>query len=110
MAAILSPISYLPSEILGYILLRLPVDDLIRCMCVLKSWNAKIRSQKFIKDHLKCSLENKIDRSIVLKDDDNRAYSDFFSLAFYARDSFSNARRIAQPLTHPGRRTVIVGN
>ncbi|KAK9945748.1 hypothetical protein M0R45_011247 [Rubus argutus] len=108
MAAILSPISYLPSEVVGYILLRLPVDDLIRCMCVLKRWNAIIRSQKFIKDHLKCSLENKIDRSIVLKDD--QADSDFFSLAFYARDSFSNARRIAQPLTHPGRDTVIVGN
>ncbi|KAL3515939.1 hypothetical protein ACH5RR_022841 [Cinchona calisaya] len=42
----------LPFEVIVIILLSLPAESLIRCMCVSKAWYALISSGKFIQKHL----------------------------------------------------------
>ncbi|XP_068344261.1 F-box protein CPR1-like [Pyrus communis] len=46
-----------PPELIFEILLRLPPEDLLRCSCVSKSWNATIHDKSFIKSHLQRSIQ-----------------------------------------------------
>ncbi|KAM1703226.1 hypothetical protein PS2_028216 [Malus domestica] len=46
-----------PPELLFEILLRLPPEDLLRCLCVSKAWNATIHDKTFIKSHLQRSIQ-----------------------------------------------------
>ncbi|CAN6561868.1 unnamed protein product [Malus baccata var. baccata] len=46
-----------PPELIFEILLRLPPEDLLRCLCVSKSWNATIHDKNFIKSHLQRSIQ-----------------------------------------------------
>ncbi|KAB2627427.1 F-box protein CPR30-like [Pyrus ussuriensis x Pyrus communis] len=46
-----------PPELLFEILLRLPPEDLLRCLCVSKAWNTTIHDKNFIKSHLQRSIQ-----------------------------------------------------
>ncbi|KAM1049371.1 hypothetical protein ACFX2I_028397 [Malus domestica] len=46
-----------PPELIFEILLRLPPEGLLRCLCVSKSWNATIHDKNFIKSHLQRSIQ-----------------------------------------------------
>ncbi|XP_021297569.1 F-box protein CPR30-like isoform X2 [Herrania umbratica] len=50
----------LPRELFLEILLRLPVESLMRCKCVCKFWYALIRNAKFIELHLKYNCNNNV--------------------------------------------------
>lgn len=52
-----SSLKNLSSDLVLEILLRLPVKSLNQCCCVCKSWKTLIRSDSFIKLHLKQSLQ-----------------------------------------------------
>lgn len=49
--------SSFPTELVVNIVLRLPPEDLIRCMCVSKAWNAFIGDQSFFKSHRQRSIQ-----------------------------------------------------
>ncbi|MCL7032253.1 hypothetical protein MKW94_000196, partial [Papaver nudicaule] len=44
---------YLPEEIIGDILPRLPAKSVLRFRCVCKSWLKLFRNPNFVKHHLK---------------------------------------------------------
>ncbi|GJR94494.1 F-box associated domain containing protein [Tanacetum coccineum] len=44
--------SWVPTKIIVEILLKLPVESLLRCKSVCKSWHSLISEQRFIKSHL----------------------------------------------------------
>ncbi|XP_039003925.1 F-box protein CPR1-like [Hibiscus syriacus] len=50
----------LPRELFLEILLRLPVESLIRCKCVCKYWYTLISNPKFIELHLKYNCNNNV--------------------------------------------------
>ncbi|KAK9012594.1 hypothetical protein V6N11_040639 [Hibiscus sabdariffa] len=50
----------LPRELFLEILLRLPVESLMRCKCVCKYWYALISNPKFIELHLKYNCNNNV--------------------------------------------------
>lgn len=50
------------------ILLRLPVKPLLRSRCVCKSWCSLIDSSKFVKEHLRKTVESYPDSGIVFRD------------------------------------------
>ncbi|GAA0159558.1 hypothetical protein LIER_38891 [Lithospermum erythrorhizon] len=56
--------SDIPQEIVTEMLIRLPVEPLLRFRCVCKPWCALIDSQEFIKLHMKQNLES--DRKLFL--------------------------------------------
>ena len=60
--------SYFPQELISGILSQLPVKALLRFLCVLKQWNSIIADPDFMKIHLKCSIENNRDRTIIIND------------------------------------------
>ncbi|EYU20296.1 hypothetical protein MIMGU_mgv1a018445mg [Erythranthe guttata] len=55
--------TYVPSEIIENILLRLPVKSLMRFKCVSKSWEATISDPEFIANHLRQAKETKKKKS-----------------------------------------------
>ncbi|XP_015075996.1 F-box/kelch-repeat protein At3g23880-like [Solanum pennellii] len=52
--------SILPNEIITNILLRLPTESLLICMCVSKSWHRLISSPDFVNIHLKLNKQHKV--------------------------------------------------
>ncbi|KAM1815190.1 hypothetical protein ACFX11_028767 [Malus domestica] len=54
-----------PPELIFEILLRLPPEDLLRCLCVSKSWNATIHDKKFIKSHQRSIQTNSFGSLLV---------------------------------------------
>ncbi|KAF3954337.1 hypothetical protein CMV_020302 [Castanea mollissima] len=60
--------NYVPLDVIDRILLRLPVNALIRFLCVSKEWSALINSSNFIKKHLNHSIETNSDRTLILKE------------------------------------------
>ncbi|XP_059315925.1 F-box/kelch-repeat protein At3g23880-like isoform X1 [Lycium ferocissimum] len=59
MADSISIIPVLPNEIIKEILLKLPPNSLLKCMCVSKSWLQLISSPHFVKTHLKLTANDK---------------------------------------------------
>ncbi|KAK4589838.1 hypothetical protein RGQ29_020433 [Quercus rubra] len=73
--------SYFPQELISGILSQLPVKALLRFLCVLKQWNSIIADPDFMKIHLKCSIENNRDRTIIINDQISPS-SEYFSIDF----------------------------
>ncbi|KAL7121823.1 hypothetical protein ACP275_01G007600 [Erythranthe tilingii] len=61
--------TYVPSEIIENILLRLPVKSLMRFKCVSKSWEATISDPEFIANHLRQTKETKKKKKSSSDDD-----------------------------------------
>ncbi|KAM1713478.1 hypothetical protein EV1_023927 [Malus domestica] len=90
-------LSNLLPELLFEILTRLPPKDLLRSLCVSKSWNATIRSRRFIKAHLQRSAATNSDRALLV----GSYPSDFFSVSFDDSEAFGECVEIAPPLKCP---------
>ncbi|KAM1380398.1 hypothetical protein ACFX2I_022129 [Malus domestica] len=86
--------SSFPPELVVDILSWLAPEDLIRCMCVCKAWNAFIRGENFIKSHLQRSIQTNSTRSILLTSSD----SVLFSLPFGGKETFGSAVKIVPAL------------
>jgi F-box interacting protein len=56
---------YIPTELIQNILSRLPVDDVLRCTSVCKSWYLLIASPSFASSHLNLSSPNQEARLLV---------------------------------------------
>ncbi|XP_074352945.1 F-box protein CPR1-like [Apium graveolens] len=54
-------------HLIAQIIDRLPVRDLLRCRCVSKPWCSLIDSPRFVKAHLKRSIECKAKPGIIIK-------------------------------------------
>ncbi|KAL5538660.1 hypothetical protein UlMin_045422 [Ulmus minor] len=64
----------LPPEIISKILSRLPVKDVLRCRCVLKSWCYVIDSPYFLKIHLNHSKETNSNSGLLLQGKQNELH------------------------------------
>ncbi|CAK8573744.1 unnamed protein product [Lathyrus sativus] len=53
------PLPVLPEELIGEILLSLPVRSLLQFKCVCKSWKTLISSSQFVKSHLQISTADR---------------------------------------------------
>ncbi|KAK9945747.1 hypothetical protein M0R45_011246 [Rubus argutus] len=106
----LSTISYLPLEIIVDILLRLPLKDLIRFMCVCKAWNTTIHNEKFIEAYHRRPMKTNNSRTIVLVPCSSSSGDFCFSVSLDDRDAFGNAVRIEKPpLRYPDKATIMLG-
>ena len=92
--------NYVPLDVIDRILLRLPVNALIRFLCVSKEWSALINSSNFIKKHLNHSIETNSDRTLILNETfvNPRLQSRWFSVPYSDNDQFGKAVQIYQPL------------
>ncbi|KAM2964226.1 hypothetical protein FF2_022036 [Malus domestica] len=90
-----------PPEILFDILSRLPPKDLIRILCVSKSWYAIIHDHHFIKAHLQRSIQTNSARTLLLRSN-SALWSDFYSLSFNGDEAFGTLVPIERPLKCPG--------
>ncbi|KAK7817137.1 f-box protein cpr1 [Quercus suber] len=92
--------NYVPLDVIDRILLRLPVNALIRFLCVSKEWSALINSSNFIKKHLDHSIETNSDRTLILKEIfvNPPSQSRWFSVPYSDNDQFGKAVQICQPL------------
>ncbi|KAL6292102.1 hypothetical protein ACE6H2_000244 [Prunus campanulata] len=102
--------SFLPPELIFDILSRLPPKDLMRFLCVSKSWYALIHDQIFIKAHLQRSIEtNSAPLTILLrKFSPECPPSHFFSLFFSDNETIGTAVKTEQPLKCPDEYTDIL--
>ncbi|KAK9740744.1 hypothetical protein RND81_03G057400 [Saponaria officinalis] len=91
----------LPVVLITEILSRLPVKSLLRFLCVCKPWYSIIKDPHFIKLHLKHSLENLTNQTLIIRD------SYLYSLDFPA---LSFVTRIDHPLESDGRGTELLGS
>ncbi|KAK1367169.1 F-box domain-containing protein [Heracleum sosnowskyi] len=83
---------HLAEDLLAEILVRLPVKDLLRSRCVSKPWCSLIDSPRFVRAHLKRSIECKTNKGVIFRG--FHAYSvDFDSL------DDTTAVKIDEPLT-----------
>lgn len=87
-------ISSFPTELVVNILLRLPPEDLIRCMCVSKAWNAFIGDQSFFKSHHQRSIRTISTRTILLHSSDLVS----FYLSLGDNEMLGSAVKIVHPL------------
>uniref|UniRef100_A0A7N2LHG5 F-box domain-containing protein n=1 Tax=Quercus lobata TaxID=97700 RepID=A0A7N2LHG5_QUELO len=92
--------NYVPLDVIDRILLRLPVNALIRFLCVSKEWSALINSSNFIKKHLNHSIETNSDRTLILNETfvNKLSQSRWFSVPYSDNDQFCKAVQIYQPL------------
>ena len=92
--------NHVPLELINSILSRLPVNALIRFLCVSKEWTALINSSNFIKKHLNHSIETNSDRTLILKEIfvNPPSQSRWFSVPYSDNDQLGKAVQIYQPL------------
>ncbi|KAA8516856.1 hypothetical protein F0562_017326 [Nyssa sinensis] len=93
--------SDLPTDVIHDILSRLPVKTLLQFRCVSKLWCALIDSPNFIKSHLKRSIENQNNVSLVLEGDG------LYSVNF---ESLDKAVKLDDPLKSESYRTEVFGS
>ncbi|XP_047314352.1 F-box protein CPR1-like [Impatiens glandulifera] len=102
----------LPDEILELILSRLPVKCLLNLRCVSKSWLTLISRPKFVKLHLKQSVQTKINLSLYLSCI-NRP-SSFYRVDFDSLEKNDGYLQPVEvnynPLSHLDNRTNIYGS
>lgn len=94
---------YFVEDLIAQILDLLPVKDLLRCRCVCKPWCSLIDSPRFVKAHLKRSVECNTNTGVIIRG--FLAYSvDFDSL------DDTTAVEINEPLRTLLRGTGLVGS
>ena len=90
--------SNLPLDIITDILSRLPVKSLVRFLCVSNPWYILINGQAFIKLHLHRSIESKIDRTLIVQEQNACIPFDYFTVSFHDENRFGKPLEIYQPL------------
>ncbi|KAJ9158866.1 hypothetical protein P3X46_024410 [Hevea brasiliensis] len=60
-------LEYFPQEILLEIFLKLPINSIVQCTSICKSWNAIIRNPTFISTHLNQAISSTKDSLFLLK-------------------------------------------
>ncbi|XP_059437385.1 F-box protein CPR1-like isoform X1 [Corylus avellana] len=90
--------SSLPSELVNEILLRLPVEPLIRFQCVSKLWHALINHTDFIQRHLELSIAVNRERTLIFKECDVDPPLNCFWARFNDEQIDRALTKIRQPL------------
>ncbi|KAB2627426.1 F-box protein CPR30-like [Pyrus ussuriensis x Pyrus communis] len=85
-----------PPELIFEILLRLPPEDLLRCSCVSKSWNATIHDKSFIKSHLQRSIQTNSFGSLLVTASVNHDGSELKFSNIYNDGTIERAMGIGQ--------------
>ncbi|XP_016464832.2 F-box protein CPR1-like [Nicotiana tabacum] len=92
--------STFPLDVLTEILCRLPVDCVLRCRCISRTWWALIDSEEFAKLHVKYSVKTNSNLGVMLRKVD---YFEYGKRCFYSLDFDSLNSRVVTPkeLTNP---------
>lgn len=103
---------YIPCHLLENVLLRLPLDSLLRSRCVSKSWRALIDSSGFIKMHLsKANQEANSSNGIkIIALNQNNFYSLDLDLEAHSSSTSASAKQVNCPSDYSGSEVRLVGS
>ncbi|XP_076891824.1 F-box/kelch-repeat protein At3g23880-like [Bidens hawaiensis] len=103
-----------PTEIAVEILLKLPVESLLRCKSVCKSWYSLISDPQFVKSHLAISTRSNSQyahhRLIFSTERRTRIESCHLHHVLYDNNSINNALDLDYPFKHLSKLVSVVGS
>ncbi|XP_076891845.1 F-box/kelch-repeat protein At3g06240-like isoform X2 [Bidens hawaiensis] len=91
------------------ILLRLPVESVLRCKSISKSWYSLISDPQFVKSHLAISTTNNVHHRLIFSTA-NRKKLETCNLDDVLYDNSINAVELDHPSEHPSKDVWIVGS